>query len=170
MPPRDKLFCHFCGHPLVRRAAEGRERLYCEACRTPLYENPVPATALVVADDKGRICLVRRGVEPHVGGWCLPGGFMEMGESPEECALRELREETALSGRIGDLLGVTVSRTFVNNAVLLVGYLVRDYAGEAAAGDDATDIGFFTEDEMPEIVFESHKRFVRIYLAGYRDA
>lgn len=169
MPPREKHFCHFCGHPLALKLAEGRERLWCESCQAPLYENPVPATALVVVDESERICFVKRGVEPHKGGWCLPGGFIEIGESPEEGALRELLEETSLEGRIGDLLGVTVSRTFANNCVLLVGYLVRDYAGTPAAGDDATDIGFFAEEDFPEIVFESHKRFVRIYQAGFKE-
>jgi len=59
----------------------------CERCGEPIYENPVPATAVVVIDKTESLVLVKRGVDPKKGYWCLPGGFMEIGETPEQEAL-----------------------------------------------------------------------------------
>ncbi len=153
----------------MRCFVEGRDRLFCRPCNTPLYENPVPASALVVVDDKEAILLVRRSVDPKKGLWCLPGGFMELGETPEECALRELVEETGLTGKIHDFMGVTVSRSDLYASVLLMGYIVRSFSGELCPGDDAEQAAFFAPDALPELAFDSHRRFVRIFLAAYSD-
>lgn len=146
------------------RFVEGRDRLYCEACASPLYENPVPASCVVVVDEGERLLLVKRNVPPKAGMWCLPGGFMELDESPEEAAVRELREEAGLSGRIETLLGVTTNPHPDYGTVLLMGYLVRTWTGTPVAGDDADAARFFPLDALPEIAFRSHRHFIRNYL------
>jgi len=92
---------------------------------------------------------------------------MELGETPEQAALRELKEETGLSGRIEMLLGVTSNNSPQYDTVLMVGYLIKNYSGILEAGDDASDPTYFHPDELPEIAFESHKNFIRIYYAAY---
>ncbi len=156
----EKSFCPLCGGPLNRIELEHRLRLRCASCQTVLYENPIPATCLVVLDDKRRILLVRRSVEPHIGKWCLPGGFIELGEQPEEAALRELQEETGLRGHIDRLLGVRSNPSRLYHTVLLVGYLVTRYEGIPVPGDDASEIGFFDHAALPEIAFDNHVRFI----------
>jgi ADP-ribose pyrophosphatase YjhB (NUDIX family) len=143
------------------------ERLFCKKCNQPLYENPVPASCLVVVDKNGEILLVKRSVDPKKGFWCLPGGFMELGETPELAALRELKEETGLSGKIEMLLGVNSNNSPQYNTVLMVGYLVKNYSGTHKAGDDASELAYFHINDLPEIAFESHKSFIRIYEAAY---
>ena len=164
---RRKVFCHFCGTPLTERLCEDVVRLFCEKCNEPLYENPVPATCLVVIDNRERVLLIKRSVEPKKGSWCLPGGFMELGETPEEAALRELNEETGLAGRIDMLLGVTSNHNQQYGTILMVGYLIKSFTGALKAGDDASDVAYFYPDKLPEIAFESHRKFVRIYYAAY---
>jgi NADH pyrophosphatase NudC (nudix superfamily) len=88
-------YCPRCGAALERRFAEGREREICPACDFVFYRNPVPAVGVVVELD-GRVVLVRRRYEPRAGYWALPAGFMELGESAEEAAIRECHEETGL--------------------------------------------------------------------------
>ena len=160
---RKKAFCHFCGTRLTKKFVEGDLRLFCEHCNEPLYENPVPATCLVVVDAGDRVLLVKRSVAPKKGHWCLPGGYIELGEKPDRSALRELEEETGLSGRIEMLLGVTSSPSAEYDTVLMAGYLVKRYTGVLKAGDDASDASYFRKDELPEIAFESHRKFVRKY-------
>jgi 8-oxo-dGTP diphosphatase len=157
---KQKTFCHFCGGRLTREPIEGRLRPFCPACGMPIYENPVPATCTVVMDDCGRIALVRRAVAPKIGMWCLPGGFMELGESPEQAAARELKEETGLSGRIGPLLGVMATPNRQYGNVLMVGYRVTAVSGTLIAGDDAADAGWFTAPDLPPIAFDSHRAFI----------
>ncbi len=146
---------------------EGSLHLFCEQCNEPIYENPIPATCLVVVDNRNRVLLVKRSVEPQKGFWCLPGGFMELGETPEKAALRELKEETGLSGQIDMLLGVSSNSSAQYHTVLMVGFLVKSYTGTLVAGDDADDAASFYYDELPEIAFESHAKFIRIYYTAY---
>ena len=164
---RKKTFCPYCGTGLIQKICEGSLRLFCERCDEPIYENPIPASCLVVVDNRNRVLLVKRSVAPKKGFWCLPGGFMELGESPEKAALRELKEETGLSGRIEMLLGVSSNPSALYHTVLMVGYLIRQYTGTLAAGDDADDVVYFDYDELPEIAFESHERFIRMYYASF---
>ena len=163
---RKKKYCHFCGTNLTEKFVEGCLRLFCEQCNEPLYENPIPATCLVVVDNRNRVLLVKRSVEPKKGFWCLPGGFMELGETPEKSALRELKEETGLTGRINMLLGVSTNPSVQYHSVLMIGFLVKSYTGNLVAGDDAEDVASYYYDELPEIAFESHAKFIRIYYAA----
>ena len=164
---RKKTNCQYCGEMLAEKMYEERTRLFCRHCNETFYENPVPATCIVTIDDKERVLLVKRNVEPKSGFWCLPGGFIELGEKPEEGALRELEEETGLKGKIGMLLGVTSSPSPQYDTVLMVGYLVKNYSGLLNAGYDAAEAGWFHYKDLPEIAFQSHLQFIRIYYAAY---
>jgi 8-oxo-dGTP diphosphatase len=72
----------------------------------------ISSLALILRD--GRLLLIKRGVEPHKGHWCPPGGVIEEGESPEEAAIREVREETGLDisvrAKLGEVLGPITGR------------------------------------------------------------
>ncbi len=164
---RKKAYCPFCGNRLTEKLMEGKKRLFCKGCALPVYENPIPATCLVAVDKEERLLLVKRSVDPKKGFWCLPGGFMELQELPEEAALREFKEETGLTGRIDMLLGVTANHSEAYDTVLMIGFLIRNFEGVPAAGDDAEDIKWFAPDSLPEIAFESHRRFIRIYYAAH---
>lgn len=158
-----KNFCPYCGHRLTEKAIEGRYRLFCGWCRQPIYENPVPAACVVLIDSKQKILLVKRSVQPKIGQWCLPGGFMELGEMPEEAALRELQEETGLKGRIEMLLGVTSSPSDAYDTILMIGYLVKDYTGTPTPGDDAAEVAYFHPTRLPPVAFQSHRKFIQTF-------
>jgi len=149
-------FCSICGSKLSEKQMDGRVRKYCENCKSPVYENPIPATAAVCFDESGRLLLVKRGVEPKIGEWCLPGGFLEIDETPEEGCLRELKEETGLSGEIISFAYNQRSPSPFYSAVIVMGYEIRITGGGIQSGDDATNAGFFELGELPEIAFQSH--------------
>lgn len=155
-----KVFCAQCGERLEPRFIEGRSRLCCPRCKSVTYENPIPATAAIVIDPERGLLLVRRSVEPGKGLWCLPGGFMEIGETPEQGVLRELQEETGLSGKIDRFIGIEMSKSPFYESVLVAGYIVGSLKGTMRAGDDAEEARFFPGDRLPEIAFQSHLRFI----------
>lgn len=90
---------------------------------------------------------------------------MEVDETPEQAALRELREETGLNGKISLLLGITATKSTMYNAILMAGYLVTNFNGDLVPGDDAVEARFFNLSDLPEIAFDSHKQFIRISTA-----
>ncbi len=163
----EKKFCHFCGGILSKKFFEGRLRLFCERCGSPIYENPVPASCVIAADKNDRILLVKRSVAPREGMWCLPGGFMETDETPEEAALREFHEETGLTGKIKKLLGIVTHKSERYGSILVAGFIAENLGGKITPGDDASDAEFFAMDEMPEIAFDSHLYFIRIFYSAY---
>ncbi|PID73869.1 MAG: NUDIX hydrolase [Desulfobacterales bacterium] len=163
MPPhRRKTFCPFCGCRLTHRNVEGLRRLFCVSCRRPLYENPVPAVCALADNAAGEILLVRRSAPPKIGLWCLPGGFMELGESPGEAVLRELAEETGLTGEIGTLMDVVSVPNRWYHTALIICYRVRRLAGSPVPGDDADRVAFFPANALPEIAFGSHRSFISV--------
>jgi 8-oxo-dGTP diphosphatase len=112
----------------------------------------IVAAGAVVVDDRGRVLLVRRGHAPSAGEWTLPGGRVEAGETPEAAVVRELREETALAGRVVASLGV-VTLTREGATYAIHEYLVEclDAASEpsaARAGDDAADVRWVAPDAL----------------------
>ncbi len=156
----EKHFCPRCGSKLETRCLEDRERGFCPACRVVHYENPVPATAVVVFNERNELLLVRRAVEPGKGKWCLPGGFQEMGETPEQCALRELKEETGLDGRVQELIALEMGLNPSAGRCWSPATASPACGGELQAGDDAMAAAYFPLDGLPELAFQSHARII----------
>jgi 8-oxo-dGTP diphosphatase len=107
----------------------------------------VECAGAVVIDEQRRILLVRRGREPALGSWSLPGGRIEAGESPAEAAAREVTEETGLVVEVGALL---------QTVDLLSGYRVHDFTatvvgGTLAAGDDADEVAWYDVAQLEKL-------------------
>jgi ADP-ribose pyrophosphatase YjhB (NUDIX family) len=117
-----------------------------------------------------KILFVQRAIEPRKGFWTLPGGFVELDESTEEAALRELEEETALIGRGTRLIGASTRQSKLAGAVVVIGYAVEEWEGSPVAATDAMDFGFFGRDERPEIAFETHVELLACYDAAMGDS
>lgn len=155
-----KLYCHRCGSSLTGKFIDGRDRLFCTSCDKPVYENPIPATAAVVFNEQNEVLLVKRNVEPKAGEWCLPGGFLEMHEAPEQGCLRELTEETGLKGEISGWAGNIISESPIYKSVLVTGYLIKNTTGKLKPGDDCEETAFFKTDPLPPIAFKSHRKIL----------
>ena len=150
--------CPICGLALAPAHDGQSDRPYCGPCDRFYYSNPVPAACCVVTRGSD-ILFVQRAVEPCKGMWSLPGGFVEVGESPEEAALRELTEETGLHGLRLRLLGTNSQRSRFGS-VLVIAYAVDSWEGELVAGSDAMDAGFFATAERPALAFQAHRDFI----------
>ena len=98
-------FCSNCGTRVVLKVPEGDflPRHVCENCGEIHYQNP-KIVVCSVPEYQGRILICKRGIEPRLGFWAIPGGFMENGETLEAGAAREAREEAVIDVEIGSLL------------------------------------------------------------------
>lgn len=150
--------CPRCTTPLEAHDEGGVPRPTCPKCGFIHYRNPAPASGVLLTEGDA-VLLVRRKYAPRVGHWCLPAGFMEYGETPESCAVRELREETGIDAEIESLFGVFAGLDDPRVRAVLILYRVRKTGGTLMAGDDATDARFFRLDALPgEIAFEAHRQ------------
>jgi len=98
-------FCPQCGTPLQEAQFGDRMRPVCPACGYIHYVNPVVAAGTLV-EERERVVLIKRGVDPRTNTWGLPAGYVEADETAEEAAIRETREESGLDVALDDLLGV----------------------------------------------------------------
>jgi 8-oxo-dGTP diphosphatase len=96
------------------------------------------------------VLLVKRKYEPFKGKWALPGGHVEIGETCEQCVLRELKEETGLDAELGLLVGVYSGpgRDPRPGGRISVAFLVHGDWGEPNGGDDAADAQWVPTDEL----------------------
>ena len=123
----------------------------------------VPKTPFLTADAliiyEGKLVLIKRKKAPFENQFALPGGFVEIGETVEEAALREAKEETGLDIELVRLLGVysDPSRDPRGHTVTVC-YLARGF-GKLKAGSDAKDIRLFGFNEIPKLAFD-HNRIV----------
>jgi 8-oxo-dGTP diphosphatase len=158
-------FCLLCGTELVLRDDRGHPRPTCPACAWIYYRNPVPAAGVILPGPDG-VLLVKRRWAPAAGAWCLPAGFMEYGETPEHCAVRELKEETGIEGRLTGLFGVYAGFDDPRVRAVLILFTATREGGRLRAGDDATETGWFRLDRLPKrIAFAAHRRALEEYRA-----
>jgi 8-oxo-dGTP diphosphatase len=110
-------------------------------------ERPVVAVGAVVRDRDGRLLVIRRGRPPAEGRWTVPGGRVEPGERLAEAVRRELREETGLDVRVGDLVGVHEIVDDELHAVIL-DHHAEVVGGNEVAGDDAAAVAWMGRTEL----------------------
>lgn len=156
-------YCSHCGAAVMIRIPpnDDRERFVCNSCDTIHYQNPkVIAGCIPVWDD--RILMCKRAIEPRSGYWTLPAGFMELGETTTEAALRETREEVNASVSIQSLY-VVINLPHVNQVHMLFRSQLLDL--EYSPGAETTDVNLFAEDEIPwtDIAFGSIRHTLNFY-------
>jgi ADP-ribose pyrophosphatase YjhB (NUDIX family)/predicted GNAT family acetyltransferase len=155
-------FCPKCGTELVWRSTGERARPTCPACGHVVYFNPVVGAGALIETD-GRVVLIRRGVEPKLGYWSLPSGYVEADELAEAAAVREAEEETGLQIELDDMLGVYSFGREPQTGVLIL-YSAYPVGGELKAGDDAQEVRTFAPAEVPpdeQIAFRTHLQALR---------
>lgn len=123
------------------------------------FRDPKVGVGVVVRDDQGRLLLVLRGVDPARGLWALPAGFVDADEDPRDAAARECREETGLEVTVGRILDVYPSRE--GSASFFLVFAASVTGGVLRAGDDADDVGFFADDDLPTLAFASTRAAVK---------
>ena len=162
-------FCPRCAQPLVTRDVEGRSLPACPACEYIAFRDPkVVAVALLVED--GGIWLIRRAIEPCVGEWALPGGYVDWDEHPRVAAVRECREEIGCEVEVDRLVGVQHA-AFAGGGVVVIGDAGSIVSGTPHAGHEVLEVGRFAPGDTPELAFETHRELLGLVgVARYSQA
>ena len=166
--PRSIRHCKTCAG-LVRYeipADDNRERAVCTACGSIHYENPINVVGTVpVWQDSVLLC--RRNIEPRHGFWTLPAGFLELGETTSEGAIRETVEE---AGARIELEGLLTVLNVVRVGQLHLYYRARLQDTQFAPGPETIEARLFTEEQIPwdELAFRTVRETLRRYFDDRR--
>ncbi|HET7465756.1 MAG TPA: NUDIX domain-containing protein [Candidatus Dormibacteraeota bacterium] len=157
-------YCIHCGAQLVEREIDGRVLEACPNDDFVLWRDPKVATAVVVEVDGG-IVLGRRAIEPALGHWCLPGGFVNDDEGPMDAAARECLEEIGASVVVAGLVGVYHIAKRGAPSMIAIGYRARVVEGtHLAPGAEMLELQVFPATSLPELAFPSHQQIVGDYV------
>ncbi len=160
-------YCPRCRAELKVSLLGEAERPHCPSCDFVYYQNPAPAAgAMIVKDDA--ILLVRRSVEPRKDDWCIPAGFIEWTEHPQQTAVRELKEETGLDISIRGIFDIFFGMDDPRTHAVLILYIADVVGGAIAPGDDAAEVTWFDFDHLPaNIAFQAHRDALALYRKRY---
>jgi len=158
-------FCSTCGNPVTVRVPGGdtRPRACCDHCGAIHYVNPRPVVGTIPVWGE-EILLCRRAIEPRYGKWTLPAGFMEVGETTADGAMRETLEEAGARIALGPLFTV-IDVPHVEQVHIFFQARLLDMAFEA--GEESLEVRLFHEHAIPwdEIAFRTVATTLRLFFS-----
>jgi len=146
--PQNIRFCALCGGEMRPRVVlpDGKRFKVCGRCGYIDFPGPkLVAGCLVI--ERGRVLLLRRGIAPQLGKWTFPGGYVDLGETPTQAALRETVEEVGMRVTLGPLLGLYSDPERPIAAVAV--YLAEPGTEPPRTSAEATEVRYFAPDDLP---------------------
>jgi ADP-ribose pyrophosphatase YjhB (NUDIX family) len=163
-------FCPACAAPIAIQVPAGdhRPRYVCTGCDVIHYKNPL-IIAGCVPEWQGKILLCKRAIEPRLGYWTIPAGFMENGETLQGAAARESKEEALANVEIGSLLAVV---HVLHADQVHVVFRARLLDTEFGVGEESLEVRLYEESEIPwdDIAFRSVSFALQRYLEDRKHA
>ena len=163
--PHNVRFCGLCGGAMrMREVLPDHKRFkVCDQCGYVDFPGPkLVAGCLVI--DAGRVLLLRRGIMPRIGKWTFPGGYVDLGETPEQAAIRETIEEVGMSVGLSRLLGLYSDPAQPIAAVAV--YLAEPGTEPPGLSEEATEVRYFAPHEIPwdELAFHTTEASLKAWL------
>jgi len=158
-------YCSACATRLEMRFVERRELPVCPGCERIQYLDPKVAAGTIPRLGDGLV-LIRRAIEPGYGLWTFPGGYMDLGETCQETAIRETLEETGLQVEIDSLLGVY---SFPGRPVVVIVYSAVVVEGVPTPMHECLEARVFKPSEVPwdELAFPSTRASLTDYISRW---
>ena len=139
------------------------KKIECPRCKNEIgvYQNPIPTVDIIIEIESKGVVLIRRKNPPY--GWAIPGGFVDYGESLEEAAIREAREETNLDVKlIKQFHTYSDPKRDPRHHSISTVYIAKG-KGRLKAKDDAIEIGIFNEWNLPDEMPFDHRSILKDY-------
>ncbi|QUX97124.1 NUDIX hydrolase [Marinomonas sp. CT5] len=161
-------FCPQCGHAvnMTIPAGDNRPRAVCPSCHYIDYDNPRLITGTIPLY-KDKILLCRRNIEPRLGFWTLPAGFMENQETTSEGALRETLEESGSKAKCKQAFSM-ISIPRINQVHLF--YIAELEKDDFHATEESSEVALFDLDEIPwgELAFSSVTKTIEFFIEDHK--
>ncbi|MBI5848501.1 MAG: NUDIX domain-containing protein [Nitrospirae bacterium] len=157
-------YCPACGTPLTQ-GWRGKDLAVCDVCGYVIHLSPASVVcALLIRKDK--VLLEKRRYDPSAGLWCLPGGFVKIGESTEDALKREVKEELGAKVNIGDLLGVYND---IQLKTVVTVYAFPRFKGRVLSREETLEASWFQISKIPwdSLAFPSTHQALRDLAATY---
>ena len=151
-------YCSTCGAKLILKEESDSHSSYCPSCEKPIYKDPKVATCTLVTNAENAILLAKRALEPGLGKWALPGGYVNLGEVVETAAKREILEETGILCEITKLLGVFSAE---NTSPILIVYGAHTTGGTLTPSIETPEVAFFQPNDLPPLSFPRDGDIIR---------
>ncbi len=169
--PREINFCALCGGAMTSRIVlpDRRRERVCSRCGYVAFLSPKLVAGCLVVEN-GRVLLLRRAVEPQLGRWTFPGGYVDLGESPAQAAARETLEEVGMDVRVENLLGLYWSEPRPPTVVAV--YLAAPTDKPPRTSEEASEVAYFAPELIPwkEIAFRTTRAALRDWTAARQAA
>ena len=132
-------------------------RPVCTRCGAVVFLDPKVVAGVLVAVER-KLVMIKRNLEPGMGKWTFPAGFVDRGEEVEAAAMREVWEETGLEVALTSFVGIYSRSGDVN---ILVVYSGRVTGGSLQAGEEAQEAGLFDLEALPPLAFQRDEGIIR---------
>jgi len=141
----------------------------CPACGAAVekYKNPVSTVDIIIELEEKGIVLIKRKNPPY--GWAIPGGFVNYGESLEDAAAREAKEEVSLDVELVEQLHTYSDPERDKRHHTITTVYIAKATGDPAADDDALEVGIFNETNLPSPLVFDHEKILRDYFLWKRN-
>ena len=159
---KDYKYCPTCKEKLVRSSIDDRQLLNCKNCGFIFWNNPKPVVSILLYEGK-KILMLQRANEPLKDYWCLPGGYINYDETPEEAIKREAKEEAGIEITIDNLVGayrIDNDPRGVDIDIIFSGKSV----GEINLNSESKDFKYFEIDKLPNKIAYKHREAISDWL------
>lgn len=159
------IYCPHCKTTLIQETKDNEQVQRCTTCGFTYWNNPKPVVSIILVD-QGKVLMLRRAHEPFQGFWVLPGGFVGYSETPQEAILRETKEETRLSPRVGKVIGVYRIDNDPRGIHIDIVYEGKP-EGTLILSEEDSESHYFDPQELPEKIAYKHREAIADYIKSF---
>ena len=160
-------FCPLCAGQLAQRPVlpDNRTHNVCKSCGFVDFQGPKLVAGCLVVDDASRVLLLRRAIKPRLGYWTFPGGYVDLGETAAQAAVRETAEEVGVTVTVGELIGIYFDLANPKDAIAV--YLANPGRETPTISAEAAQVQYFAPGQIPwdQLAFETTRHCLNDWIA-----